>query len=473
MNYEMVISMLRIEFIKRDLPYLIPTMDRGPVIVLPTEQMKVLEKLPDDQLDVFSTLQEQIQARYTIRDQRVVLDPYHRYLIPSQLTRKLDTLTGPMLTELEDAFKSSWGTDSKWTEVTIWKACFHVVARAANSALCGSPLCSDEKYLASLEGQSVALFGGAMLINITPKLLRPVMGYLVKLWCAYYARKFTKICAPYVEARIRETIHSKFQVGNGNKSEKDALQLIIDEAISRDDDTQLSVQLISDRLLITNNVSLHGTTSTLHNLISSLVTSDPSLGYIEALRQECDKALSDAGGTWNSEAIRKLKLVDSAIRDSMRVAPFASIAMARAVVDPSGISIENGKSRVLVPQGTILALPMESIHCDETIYPDARQFDPFRFVKTKSEGSDSTSDGLRYETIKPTTTPDDHFFGFGTSKNPCPGRFLAVHEIKLIVAYLLTNYDIEYTEARPQLTDLLAMKIPDMKTVIRVRKRCI
>ncbi|KAI1417400.1 cytochrome P450 [Hypoxylon sp. FL1857] len=457
------------KFTKSDSPYLIRTMDRGTVVILPTEQMKTVDKLPEDRLDVFGTLQEQIQAEYTVRDQRVVLDPYHRYLIPSQLTRELDALTVPMIAALEDGFKSSWGTDSAWKEVTIWQGCFQVVAKAANSALCGAPLCNDEKYLASLEGQSVALFGGAMLISITPTFLRPITGYLVKLWCAHHSKTFAKICAPYIEARIREARQAKTRADGSKKPVKDALQLIIDEAISRDDDSQLSPSLISDRLLVTNNVSLHSTTLSLHNLILSLITSDPSLGYIEALREECDKALSEAGGTWNLDAIRKLRLVDSAIRESMRVIPFASVAMARTVVDPKGISIEHGQSSVHIPQGTILASPMESIHCDEAIYPDARHFNPFRFVTTGHE--DSKSDGQKYVTNKPTATPDDYFFGFGTSKNPCPGRFLAVHEIKLVLAYLLTNYDIEYTKARPQPTNMLALKVPKMDTLVRVRRR--
>lgn len=75
-------------------------MDRGTVVILPTDQMKTVGKLPENRLDIFGTLQEQIQAEYTVRDQRVVLDPYHRYLIPSQLMRQLDMLTGLMTSEL-------------------------------------------------------------------------------------------------------------------------------------------------------------------------------------------------------------------------------------------------------------------------------------------------------------------------------------------------------------------------------------
>ncbi|KAI0200204.1 cytochrome P450 [Astrocystis sublimbata] len=457
------------KFTKRDTPYLMPTMDRGTMIILPTEQMKSVGRLPEDRLDVFGTLQEQIQAKYTVHDQRIIRDPYHRYLIPSQLTRDLNVLTDPMIIELEDGFKSTWGAPSEWKEVPIWQACFHVIARVANSALCGAPLCNNERYIALLESQSVALFGGATLISITPKLLRPMVGYLVRLWCSYYAKAFAKLCAPYIEARIKGTTQEVPRDSGDKTPTKDALQLIINEAISRNDPTQLSAPLIAERLLITNNVSLHSMTLTLNNLIMCLITSDPSLGYIEALREECDKALRDAGGRWTSEAVRRLRLMDSALRESMRVAPFASVAMARTVIDPKGISIKHENNSILVPQGVILASPMESIHSDETTYQDAHHFNIFRFVSI--EGHEGDPAGKTYTNTKLTATPDDHFFGFGTSKNPCPGRFLAVHEMKLVLAYILTNYDVEYSKARHQPTNLLAMKLPKMDATLRVRKR--
>lgn len=111
----------------------------------------------------------------------------------------------------------------------------------------------------------------------------------------------------------------------------DGLQLIIDEAISRNDPTQLSTRLIADRTIIMNDVSLHGITFTVHHLLLCLVTSDPSLGYIEALREECKNALAEHGGKWCLQAVRSLKIMDSTIRESMRVTPFGSIAMVRTV----------------------------------------------------------------------------------------------------------------------------------------------
>lgn len=110
--------------------------------------------------------------------------------------------------------------------------------------------------------------------------------------------------------------------------------MIIDETLSRGDPSLLDAKLISDRLLVTNNASVHSVTLTVHNLVMDLATSDPSMGYVEALREECREAFNSAGGVWTLNAVRKLKLVDSAIRESMRICPFGSVTMARTVSRP-------------------------------------------------------------------------------------------------------------------------------------------
>ncbi|KAI0532857.1 cytochrome P450 [Xylaria digitata] len=456
------------KFTKRNTPYVLQTLDRGQMVILPAGQLKTVYKLPEDQLDVFGTLQDQIQAKYTVGDQRVIRDPYHRYLIPSQLTRDLGPFTSSMFDEIEDEITSSWGVDADWKEVSVWQVCFRAVSRASNAALYGSPLCRDKAYLQLLEGQTTALFGGSLFISMMPTSVRPVIGYLVHLWCAYYSRKIAKICEPYIEKRLRESTEIT-QVKSADKPIKDGLQLVIDEAHARNDPTQLSTRLISDRLLIANNVTLNGVTFTAHHLILCLISSNPSLGYIEALRDECRHSLQAAGGTWDLAAIRSLKLLDSAIRESMRFAPFSSIAMARTVVSPEGILVEHGKTPITILRNTVLALPVERIHRDEDFYSSPHEFKPFRFVDTNRHHSD---DGHRsYTTTSAATTVDDHFFGFGTSKHPCPGRFIAVHEVKLIMAHILLNYDLEYTDAELQFTNLLAMKVPNMDVKIRVRRR--
>ena len=78
-------------------------------------------------------------------------------------------------------------------------------------------------------------------------------------------------------------------------------------------------------------MSLLSTSFTVQNVILDLVSAQPSLGFIEALREECATGLKETGGGWTYESVRKLKLVDSAIRESMRLSPFASVGLPRTV----------------------------------------------------------------------------------------------------------------------------------------------
>ncbi|KAI1296047.1 cytochrome P450 [Xylaria venustula] len=390
---------------KSNSPYLIPTIDRGLVLMLPPKQMKVVYKLPEDRLDVFGTLQEQIKAQWTVRDDTIIRDPFHRYLLPRKLTRDLDRHTGPMVEEMEAAFENSWGWRTDWKDVNLWKSCFSIIARTVNTAYCGAPMCRNERYLKALENQSLAPFWP----------LKPDVGYLVRQWCNYYSWTINSICSLLIQDRIKATTRAGFDLQSNTGELKDGLQLI--------------TRLIADRLAILKNVTLHGVTFTVHHLLLALACSDPKYAYVAKLREEYRTVFQAAGQKWTLESLRRLRLLDSALRESMRSIPFSTVAMAR------------------------------------THLPRCRPVRSLRFVKQGDSGGESD-----YTTIKPTTSPDDQFFGFGTSTNPCPGRFLAVHFIKLIMAHALLNYEWKHIYTQPVLSNILAMKVPNQQTTLQVRR---
>lgn len=77
---------------------------------------------------------------------------------------------------------------------------------------------------------------------------------------------------------------------------------------------------------------MHSTGYTAQNVILDMAMADPSLGYIEALREESARVLKEAGGSWTRHAVTKLKLVDSTIRESMRLSPFFIVGLPRTVI---------------------------------------------------------------------------------------------------------------------------------------------
>ncbi|KAI0003122.1 cytochrome P450 [Xylariaceae sp. FL0662B] len=216
---------------------------------------------------------------------------------------------------------------------------------------------------------------------------------------------------------------------------------------------------------------------TVHNLILDLVSSDPAKGYVKALREECDRIFKEFGGSWTFEGINKLKLVDSAIRESIRFTPITSVGLPRTVVHPGGIQLEN--SDVKIPYGTTLATPMEAIHYDEEIYKNARQFDAFRFAHPEVVNNifDAFDQDAPKEKEHLNNKPrsslnlDDAFVGFGFGKHGCPGRYFALNEMKIFVAHMLLHYDPEFVKERPQLIDFLWLKLPFHGGKVRVRRR--
>lgn len=67
------------------------------------------------------------------------------------------------------------------------------------------------------------------------------------------------------------------------------------------------------------------------NTILDLYSSPPSKGFVEGLREECDRVLAESEGIWTKDAVSALCRVDSTIRESMRNSTFGIIALPRRV----------------------------------------------------------------------------------------------------------------------------------------------
>lgn len=52
-----------------------------------------------------------------------------------------------------------------------------------------------------------------------------------------------------------------------------------------------------------------------------------------------------------------------------------------------------------------------------------------------------------------------------------PGRFFVNHELKMLLAYMVLNYDVQYLPERPPNKWFGQNVVPDMKVNIKVRRR--
>jgi cytochrome P450 len=73
----------------------------------------------------------------------------------------------------------------------------------------------------------------------------------------------------------------------------------------------------------------------------------------------------------------------------------------------SPFTFSNG---VTIPAGTFFGLPVHSIHTDEEIYPNAQEFDGFRFLKLREKEGDGVL-AARHQMV--TTSAELLVFGLG------------------------------------------------------------
>ena len=89
-----------------------------------------------------------------------------------------------------------------------------------------------------------------------------------------------------------------------------------------------------------------------------------------------------------------------------------------------------------LPKGTWLAATAQAIHLDDANYPNASQFDGFRFSRLPAREND-------YNQMVSTS---QKFLAFGHGHGSWSGRFFASNEIKTLLAHLLVTYDVKTKE---------------------------
>ena len=318
----------------------------------------------------------------------------------------------------------------------------------------------------------------ATVLRQLPSLLRPILAPLITLPGKYHRWKAQQYLEPEITRRL-EGLDGESQDPEKKALEvepNDFLQWSINYARTKlaTCPAELSPRILVGRILALNFAAIHTSTFTITNVIFDILSSDPSLNYVGQLREEAASVLAEESGVWTKRALSKMYKIDSAIRESLRVSSFLSVGLVRKVTAKGGITTPDG---IHCPRGSNVAVAVYGIHNDDAYFPDAATFDPFRSVHKRDaivadtlEGKLGTDDMIKRANYGLVSTSPD-YLPFGHGRHACPGRFFAANELKLLLAYMILNYDIEMLEKRPAGRWLGQVSLPPMSAVIKVRRR--
>jgi cytochrome P450 len=141
-------------------------------------------------------------------------------------------------------------------------------------------------------------------------------------------------------------------------------------------------------------------------------------------RAEAVRVVGDGGVVTSIEQLAQLDVVEACAMESMRLKPVAPLNFTEAAED----TVVDG---VLVPKGALVACMMRPAGLKEANFPAPQAFDPQRWLEGRNEGNALSA-------AKRVVMP------FGAGPRICPGRYLALAEIKMVAAMLLANFELKY-----------------------------
>jgi len=95
-----------------------------------------------------------------------------------------------------------------------------------------------------------------------------------------------------------------------------------------------------------------------------------------------------------------------------------------------------------LPQGTLIAAPMAMFSIDPDLLEDPETFDGFRWYKKSLEAEGRATHNAKW------TTTSARNLGFGHGKHACPGRFFVAEETKILLTFIILQYDFKYPEGQ-------------------------
>ncbi|KAL1634590.1 hypothetical protein SLS56_002283 [Neofusicoccum ribis] len=398
-------------------PFLTSQLTWKPEVVLPPEHIKWLIDQPDSVLSIHKVLIEDVAFNYTSPRAWDFHRPFH---VEALNKINLSLITPSMVSEISLRTASAFGTTTgEWKTAPLQHSVLSILLGVTNRAFVGPDLAHNPAYAAATHTFITTLLVHASRINFaTPALLKPLLGPLLALPC----RRADARCRSFLEPRVRAHLAAAAAAGEADgKHGQDVLQLLARCAVRSGSARDRDASALASRVLALSFVGVHTSAAAAVNALVDLLSAGP--GVWAALRREA-AAAALGHAEWTRAAVGRLVLLDSALRESLRFSAFKARGVEREVVARAGVVLPGG---TWLPRGTKVGVPTVEVHRDGRFYER-----PGEFV---------------------------------------PGRFFSAHELKLLFAHLLLNYDFEFLDERPESTWITDFFTYTEEIQLRVRRR--
>ena len=170
----------------------------------------------------------------------------------------------------------------------------------------------------------------------------------------------------------------------------------------------------------------------------------------ERMRAEAELATANTGTLSRLQDAERLNYIEAVTHETMRLRPVAPLLSLEAIED---VTIRD----VAVPRGTALMLITLYAGLQETNFAAASEFRPERWLE------EAQAPSCAHNTRA--------FVPFGAGPRFCPGRQLAMMEIKTVMAMLCTGFEVSKIDSAPPVNEVFAFTMMPENLFVRFHPR--
>ena len=172
--------------------------------------------------------------------------------------------------------------------------------------------------------------------------------------------------------------------------------------------------------------------------------------HFARVRAEVDAVIAPSASVEEIEQVDRFPFLDAFFNEAMRLKPVAPLNSMEPIEDVEVLGH-------IIPKGTVIMTLNRRLATRDEHFGDAARFDPERWLASDAER------GCPHDTST--------FLPFGAGPRFCPGRNLALLQIRTVLAMQSRNFDVELVEPGQAVEERLAFTMMPTNLVVRMKRR--
>jgi cytochrome P450 len=167
------------------------------------------------------------------------------------------------------------------------------------------------------------------------------------------------------------------------------------------------------------------------------------------MQAEADAVLGRSETVMEYERIRELRYIEAVAHETMRLKPVAAFLGLQALED---VTIKN----LHIPKGTSVFLLLRPKGLEDSEFAAAAEFKPERWLNYPRQANPHHRKS---------------FLPFGGGPRLCPGRSLALLEIKMAVSMICRHFDVVRSEPQREIVERFVFTVTPQDLKVSLRSR--